>query len=90
MIVLQQVKVLPNGSEIILYDGVDIVSHFEKSEVDDSLKFNNVKDAERYDKVFSTFKVHRLRATIFNPSITFSNVDQQIIYLIQIRSGYEI
>lgn len=88
MLVLQQVKVLPKGAEIIIYDGFDIVSHFEKSEVDDSLKFNNVKDAERYDKVFSTFKVYGLKGYIFNPSITFSNVDCKILYIIQIREEF--
>ena len=90
MLVLQQVKVLPKGAEIILYDGFDIVLQFKKSCADGTPLFDHISDAEKYDKVYSTFKVYCLNGYIFDPSITFRHLDTKVIYQIQMREGFEI
>ena len=86
MLVLQQIKVLPKGAEIIIYDGFDIVLDFKKSNVDGTPLFDDIRDADKYDKVYSTFKVHCLNGYIYNPSPQ----KERVIYQIQIREGYEI
>ena len=86
MLVLQQIKVLPKGAQIIIKDQDKRVLDFSKSFTDGSLKFNTANDANLYDKVYSTFKVYGIEAVAFVPSISLTHCDKtEIIYLIQIR-----
>lgn len=88
MLVLQQIKVLPAGAQIIIKDQDKRVLDFSKSFIDGSLKFITANDANLYDKVYSTFKVYGLEAVAYKPTVTFKNCDRketEIIYLIQIR-----
>ena len=65
MLVLQQIKVLPNGARIVITDENKIVMEIKKATSDDSLIFDNVKDSELYYKVYSTFKCAELGAFSF-------------------------
>lgn len=59
MLVLQQIDVLPAGAAFHIVDTatykVEVAG--EKSKIDNSLIFESAKEAELYNKVYSTFRV---------------------------------
>lgn len=59
MLVLQQIDVLPAGAtfHIVDKDTYKIEVAGEKSKIDNSIIFETVKDADLYNKVYSTFRV---------------------------------
>lgn len=90
MLVLQQVDVLHKGANIAIYDGNKLEVAFEKSVVDGSLIFDSANDADRYNKVFSTYRVYEVKGVML--PLTFSDNPENFTvpgYKIQIREGYE-
>lgn len=89
MLVLQQIKVLPKGAKIYIYDGNEIVSTCKKSLEDGSLLFASAVTSERYYKIYSTFKVYELSTQLHTYKMLSLDLDaaeqQEIIYCIQIR-----
>lgn len=89
MLVLQQIKVLPKGAEIYIFDEDKIVISCKKSVEDGSLLFDSVETSERYYKIYSTFKVYELGIQVHTYKVM--NIDlpiteeRKIIYCIQIR-----
>ena len=59
MLVLQQIEVLPAGAEfhIVDRDTYKVEVAGEKSKIDNSLIFESAKDADLYNKIYSTFRV---------------------------------
>lgn len=85
MIVLQQIKVLPKGARIIIFDGDDKVASMHIGYDGNLLIHGDASDAERYYKVYANFRVQGLRAAAYK-----NNMDRlDLYYLIQIRGGYE-
>lgn len=89
MLVLQQIKVLPAGAEIYIYDNDKLVLTCKKSNFDGSLLFSSVKESELYYKVYSTFKCYELKARPYTNNIFgYADIDKyKIHYLIQVRGG---
>ena len=81
MIVLQQIKVLPNGAHFIITDEGKIQTEGFKSESDGSIIFLSAYEADKYYKVYSTFKVVELKA---EPGV-IANSEQTIDYKIEVR-----
>lgn len=89
MLVLQQIKVLPKGAKIYIYDGNETVSSFKKSIEDGSLLFDSIETSERYYKIYSTFKVYELSVQLHTYKVLnldlYSAEQKEIVYCIQIR-----
>lgn len=60
MLVLQQLKVLPAGSRFLICDlgNCELVGKIAES--DKSIIFDSPYDADKYNKIYSTFKVTSL------------------------------
>lgn len=63
MLVLQQLKVLPAGARFIICDMGNCELVGKIAESDKSIIFDSPYDAEKYNKVYSTFKVAELNVT---------------------------
>lgn len=76
MIVLQQIQVLPAGSKFRIYDMNRFELEGEISRTDKSPIFNDVRDAERFHKIYSNFHVELLDVLddIFEGTIFTINV----------------
>lgn len=83
MLVLQQIAVLPAGSRIDIYDGEMLEISAVKSLEDGSLIFGTPYTAEKYQKVYSTFRVSELEAEIHYNDRKSSDIF--IKYKIQVR-----
>lgn len=81
MLVLQQIKVLPAGAHFIITDEGYIQTEGYKSESDDSIIFLTAYEADKYYKVYSTFRVSELKAKL---GVKLNN-EQTIDYIIEIR-----
>lgn len=57
MLVLQQIDVLPAGARFWIKDEDKIEVAGEKSKMDNSIIFETAKEADLYNKVYSTFRV---------------------------------
>ena len=79
MLVLQQIDVLPAGSDIVIMDGDKVDFRFLKCESDESLIFNDAHDADKYYKMLCNFHVYGLKANLG---------EGHVIYQLQIRDGY--
>lgn len=85
MLVLQQVKVLPAGALIFITDEGEEKLKFVKSEIDGSLIFDDVKDADCYNKVYSRYKCARLNAYLRMPNPKNRERHSIFYYSIEVR-----
>ncbi len=81
MLLLQQIKVLPNGAHFIITDEGKIQAEGFKSESDGSIIFLSAYEADKYYKVYNTFKVVELKAEL---GVKLNN-EQTIDYKIEVR-----
>jgi len=85
MLVLQQVKVLPRGARIIILDCDNKVASMQKGYDGNLLIHGDASDAERYYKIYATFRVAGLKAVVYK-----NNMDRlDLYYLIQVREGFD-
>lgn len=81
MLVLQQIDVLPAGSDFIIEDENKVELEGFISSDDHSIGFLTAYEADKYHKIYSTFRVIELKAI---PGETVNN-KQEIIYVIKVR-----
>ncbi len=77
MLVLQQIKVLPAGAHFIITDEGKKQTEGFKSESDGSIIFLSAYEADKYYKVYSSFRVAELGVIVNN--------EQTIDYKIEVR-----
>lgn len=81
MLVLQQLDVLPAGSDFRIEDENKVVLEGFISGTDHSLCFLTTYESEKYYKIYSTFRVIELKAI---PGVVVNN-KQENIYVIKVR-----
>lgn len=81
MIVLQQIKVLPGGANFIIKDEGRTELQGFISKDDHSIGFLTAYEADKYNKVYSVFKVLELKAVLGCKV----NGHQEIDYIITVR-----
>ena len=81
MLVLQQIDVLPAGSDFRIEDGNKVELEGFISSDDHSIGFLTAYESDMYYNIYSTFRVMELEAI---PDIIVNN-KQVVIYVIKVR-----
>lgn len=85
MLVLQQIDVLPAGSDFRIEDENKVELEGFISESDHSLCFLTAYESDKYHKIYSTFRVIELKAELGVKVVSDGKEKQEIIYVIKVR-----
>ena len=85
MLVLQQIDVLPAGSDFRIEDENKVELEGFISSDDHSIGFLTAYESDKYHKIYSTFRVIELKAELGVKVVSDGKEEQEIIYVIKVR-----